>query len=561
MKSIIKPHSLLAAISMAVLALVACKKEKFRIATTDDVNMVGYLAKYPDSFSLWKQILDRTENSAFLNAYGAYTMFAPTNSGVTRYLSAIGAGSVAAADINVLKDIVRFHLLEDTISTGSFTDGKLPVPTMLGQYLITGVNNAGAVSRYFINRQALVYQSNIRVGNGIIHEISEVLRPATKTLAATLEENANYSIFVQAMKETGFYNRLNVVNPNPANRWYTVLAESNAVLAAAGFPSYAALKAKYSQTGNPANTNDSLHMYVAYHILGGLKYLGDIITASSHQTLQPEEVVSSKLVNQKVLINDDVFNDVYEPGVELVRDRSDNSTTNGVFHSTSGHFMVKYRAPQAVYWDVSSFDEIKKLPAFYRRQNYNFVKANELDRPIKDINWHYNSASTTLTYAYSTSAGTSNRACFNDINILPIGPPARAAWAEYITPVIVKGRYKVWICYRTQRQSSSSVCVCNIRINGELMQRPMAFTDFIPAGTDAEREAIGWKRYTEVVDNNYAARLVGTIDIKTTERHTLRFEAVTGTQNTNNLDMIHFIPIDENQVLPRFAVDGTKIYQ
>ena len=57
-----------------------------------------------------------------------------------------------------------------------------------------------------------------------------------------------------------------------------------------------------------------------------------------------------------------------------------------------------------------------------------------------------------------------------------------------------------------------------------------------------------------------AGRLVGTIELKTTQRHILRFEGINGTQNTNHLDMIHFIPVDEDQVLPRFKPDGTKIY-
>jgi hypothetical protein len=48
-----------------------CRKLKIEEATTDDVNIVGYLDKNLDSFSLFRQILDRTGNSAFLNAYGA----------------------------------------------------------------------------------------------------------------------------------------------------------------------------------------------------------------------------------------------------------------------------------------------------------------------------------------------------------------------------------------------------------------------------------------------------------------------------------------------------------
>ncbi|MCU0404898.1 MAG: fasciclin domain-containing protein [Chitinophagaceae bacterium] len=544
-----------------VLILESCKKEEYKLATTDDVNITGYLLENPDSFSLFKEILDRTETSSFLNAYGTYTCFAVTNSGVQKFLSDIGAANVGSADINVLKDMVRFHLIEDTLATGDFTDGKLPLPTMLGQFLITGVSNNAGVSRYLINRQALTYQTNVRVGNGIMHIIDNVLRPATKTLAVELESKTDFSIFVQAMKETGWYARMNVVDPDPAKRWYTILAESNKALSDSGITTYAQLKARYSQTGNPADPKDSLNMYVSYHILPGLKYLADIITVSAHQTMLPQEVVSSKLQAQEVYINDDVFDGILEPGVILIRPNSDNSTTNGVWHTSSGHFVVKFRKPQAVFWDVSAFDEILKLPAFYKRQNYGFVKANQADKPIKSMDWHYNSASTTMTYTYSSTGSVTIDACNQDVCLLPLGLPARAAWWELQTPVVVKGRYKVWGCYRTQRQSASSVNVNNVFINGILMQRQLTFTEFIPSGTDAEREAIGWKQYTALVNNNFAGRLLGTVEIATTGRQIFRIENVTGTQNNNNLDMIHFIPADDPQIFPRFARDGSKVYQ
>ncbi|HRG93527.1 MAG TPA: fasciclin domain-containing protein, partial [Chitinophagaceae bacterium] len=260
--------------ALVVLGVLSCKKTEIVETTTADVNIVGYLDKQPDSFSLFRQILDRTETSSFLNAYGAYTCFAPTNSGVRRYLTIIGASSVETADLNTLKDMVRLHLLEDTIYTGSFTDGKLPVITMYGQYLVTSVENAGGTSTYVVNRQAAITKSNVKTGNGIIHVIDNVLLPATKTIAQQLADKPEYSIFVQALQATGFYTRLNTVSSNPADRWLTVFAESNQALADSGITSFAQLSAKYSQTGNPLNSNDSLNMYVAYHISGGLKFLG-----------------------------------------------------------------------------------------------------------------------------------------------------------------------------------------------------------------------------------------------------------------------------------------------
>lgn len=562
MKKIFYLPVFIVAISIVSVYTMGCKKNELRVNTTEDVNIVGYLDKHPDSFSLFRQILERTETSAFLNAYGAYTCFAPTNSGVKNYLAKIGAASVETADVNVLKNMVKLHLLTDTIFTGSFTDGKLPVITMYGQFLVTSVDFKNGASSYVVNRQAIVSQSNIRVGNGIIHVLDNVLIPSTKTIAKQLEDNNDYSIFVEALKETGYFTALNTVDEDTANKWITVFAESNQALADSGYTSYAALKAKYSQTGNPENANDSLHMYVAYHITGGIKFLGDIIGTATHQTWQPQEVVSVKLIDQQVILNEDEFNGVIEKGVTLVRVKSDNAATNGVWHDAAAHFSVKYRKPTALYWDVSAFEEIMKLPAYYKKGNYNFSRPTQADQPIKDHYWGWGSlaGTNTLTYVYSQASSITNYAVNNDVNMLPMGLPARPVWWEMKTPPLIKGKYKVWICYRQQKQSSSSNMLCQVEVNGTLMQRTMNFTAKRPAGTDTELEAIGWKRYTENTSDLFASRLVGVIEFTTTQKQTIRITPLVGTQNNNNLDMIHFIPIDEDQVLPRFQPDGTKIY-
>jgi uncharacterized surface protein with fasciclin (FAS1) repeats len=402
------------------------------------------------------------------------------------------------------------------------------------------------------------------VGNGVIHVIDNVLLPATKTIAKQLEEKPEFSIFVQALQATGYYTLLNTVSPDTSLRWYTVFAESNQALADSNITSYAALKTKYSQTGNPLLPNDSLNMYVAYHITRNIKFLGDIISVSVHTTLLPQEVVSVKLINQEVILNQDVFNGVLETGITLDRPKSDNAASNGVWHFAKAHFMVKYRKPTALYWDVSAFEEIMKLPAYYKKANYNFTRATEADNPIKDHYWGWGSlASTnTLSYLYSASSTVTNYSVNNDVNMLPLGLPSRPVWWEMKTPPIIKGRYKVWICYSWQKQSASSNQLCQVTVNGTLMQRTMNFTEARPLGTDAELEAIGWKRYIENAGtgNRQAARQVGVIDFTTTQQQIIRITPLSGTQNNNNLDMIHFIPVDENQILPRFRPDGSMIY-
>jgi hypothetical protein len=51
------------------------------------------------------------------------------------------------------------------------------------------------------------------------------------------------------------------------------------------------------------------------------------------------------------------------------------------------------------------------------------------------------------------------------------------------------------------------------------------FQETVPAGTTGELEALGWKFYSESTANYMAGRLLGTVDVKTTDRHVFRIEA------------------------------------
>lgn len=530
--------------------LIGCQKIDIVEGTTTDVNMYTYLTQTPAKYSDFAAILEKAGYDNFLNAYGAYTMFVPVNAGVQTYLKSINK-TVAQLTADEAKAIAKIHIIRDTLTTKSFKDGKLPLVTMYGQYLLGGVSFANGASSYSINRQALVLESNITTGNGILHVIDNVLKPATLTVAQQIEKNTAYSIFTEALKQTGYYDSLNVVSTDEATRWTTVIAETNTALNAAGFTSFDALKKRYSNTGNPRNKADSLNLYVAYHLLPGAKYLADIITATSHLTKIPLEVVTSKLNDQTVMINDDEFNGVHEIGVVLDRAGSDNSGTNGVVHQSNGHFMVKVRTPVPSYWDVADFPEIRKLPAYYGKRSYDFALGG-----VKDIVWEKSNFN--LSYIYTTA---SNFSVYkNDYLQIPLGGPNRSAWVELKTPMLVKGRYKVWVCYRSQKQSGSSVNICQASVDGDILPRPVTFTETAPAGTEGELEALGWKLYSAPgTDRNLSSRLLGIVNIKTTDRHTFRLDCIQGTQNTNNIDMVHFIPIDMKQTRPFFNRDGTLV--
>jgi uncharacterized surface protein with fasciclin (FAS1) repeats len=538
-----------------------CKKIEYVTNTTGDLNIYSYLKANPDKYTSITAIVDKSGYAGFLNAYGSYTMFVPTDNAVSLYLTEVSK-TLSSLTQTEAQDIIKFHLLQDTLATGTFKDGKLPAITMYGQYLVTAVVNNGGVSTILVNRQGTITSANIKTGNGLIHQIDRVLKPASKSVAQLISDDNRFSIFKQALQATGYFDTLNTINSTVPSlrKWYTVFAETNQALLDSGIAGYAALKTKYSNTGNPLNPLDSLNIYVKYHILPDNKYLADIVSASSHVTLAPLEVLASKLDGVDVLLNDLDFNGVHETGIKVERSTSDLSATTGVLHTALAHFKPKVRFPTAVYWDVADFPEVRKLPAVFRRANFNFAYG-----AVKDFTW--NSPTNVLEYVYTTTA--SIPVFWGDYLNVQMGNTTRHNWIEFTTPIIIKGRYKVWVCYRAAKGSGTvglpggSNMPVQVDYDGVPMSRQFNFCDQRPNLTDGELEALGWKKYSPTTTQNMTGKFLGIIDVNTTDRHKITFRSLpaAGTGNPSNfLDMIHFIPIDQNQYLPRFNANGTLQY-
>lgn len=570
------------------------------INTSSNVNITSYLDKYPEQFSLFRKMIERAGTDGFLQAYGKYTLFLPTNDGVKAYLAKAGKNSVDDIDLGELKDVVNFHILNDTISTSKFSDGKISALTLQGQYLTTGVTLAAGITKLTVNKQGDILTSNVRVGNGIIHVISQVLLPAKNTLAKMIESDPNYSVFTQALKATGWYDSLNVIpsnNPIATRKFLTVLAESNSVLNAAGFPDFISLKARLSPgSGDPKNVMDSLHTFIGYHIIPGANYLADFATLTSLNTLAPPDILNISRSAGNILINDIVFNGIYEPGSLISRSSSDLSASNGVLHAmapysstagiTTGHFAIKIRKPVPVYWDVCDFPEIRAIPSIFRQAgsaSTYFSKYSATDQPISGWDWERKSSGTPTApnNKYDQRYLNYTGACYNDVLNPSISIPTAAnsgaglnSWIYMKTPVIVKGRYKVWICYSRDSQGGGDYPLgrrvqCRVLVDGVTMAKPFDFSEPPPiVPTMSELESQGWKYYmsnpvvaTAPSSKPFIGKLVGIVDIAVTNVHQVRLEVIQGNQSLdrNKLDMIHFIPTDwPSQVLPRFRPDGTQ---
>jgi len=573
-------------LSVLFIGIVGCVKESIKHTTSDTVNITQYFENNADQFSQLVKILNISGTASYLKAYGSYTFFAPNNAAINQYLKDLNKNTVEDVSAADWKDFVRFHLLQDSIPTSRFTDGKLPNLTMYGQYLITNAVNINGTTKIWVNRQAYIITPNISVGNGIIHSIDHVLIPARLTLAQTIEANPKYSIFTQILKATTLYDTLNIIpanNPDSAKRWVTVIAQTDSVFKLAGFNTYAAVQAKYSNTGNPKTPTDSLHLFMDYHILYGAKYLADVIQQTAQPTLAPAQVLTIKLSGQTVLINDDYFNGTYEPGFMLNRDKSDISGSNGVLHDAAKHFIIKVRYPYAVFFDVCAIPDIMKNTTIYKKASYIYLTDAEF-KAIGDIKLSgpiSTNTANTPQYLYGTGQGTSKTSYNIDVLKMPLGVNGNyPLWVEFRTPLLVRGQYKVWIGYFQQQQSTSNggtscEVAATIGLDGTTDRQPLANArtlNFITKRPGlnkvvngvtvidfAAEEAIGYKTYMASTAGSQVARLMGVANITATGRYWLRLTAINGSQTTNNIDMIQFIPVNADQQNPKFNPDGSII--
>jgi uncharacterized surface protein with fasciclin (FAS1) repeats len=549
----------LTAVVVLAIFVVNCTSEKFKETTDETLNITEFL-RVNDEYSLFLEILDITDYASFMNTYGTYTLFLPTNQAVEDLMSDLGVSSINAIPLEDLKEIAKLHILPETVNTTSFTDGKIASPSLQGQFLITGAVFIDGVASITVNKEAKIINSNIIVGNGIIHVLDKVLRVASKTLAKTIEDDSSLSLFTEALKATGWYEKLNqpvTFDKDSISSHLTVIAQTNGVFQEAGLNTLDDLKSKYSHLSDPLNPEDSLNLFVAYRIVPGLKYLADLAVTPAALTKAPLEVITVKLSADSLLINEATFNGVLEKGSEINRNISDITASNGVLHFVKENYFIKKRFPQPVYFDLGDQPEIRQLSSVFRKPG-NFVSLKKEE--LSEVDWP---DANTLTYS-APSIGDGaylDRAWHGDIIELLRFRNGYLDPISFQTPVIIKGKYKVWVSYRQNERSSAAT---QVSFNGQALSRVINFKEY--GNTDLpERvlESQGYKRHIDPFTNRFNCRLVGIIDVPTTGRHTITFEALQDSSNGQTwIDVVEFRPVDMDQLYPKFQAGGDGlIYQ
>ncbi|MDR1417076.1 MAG: fasciclin domain-containing protein [Prevotellaceae bacterium] len=565
--------SLLALLAVAAIAQYSsCRDEMYgkTFLTSDALTIDDYITQEDSSMSAFLEIVDRANFRDMLHAYGIYTCFVPSNDAVRIYLQEKGKSSVAELSPDECAQVVKYHVVRHSVedqvafATADFVGGRLPLATMLAKYLTTKTINDNGSITIQINRQANILQKDIQAANGYIHKIDRVLEPPAETcgerIAALPEE---YSLFKEIMRVTGWIDTL--TNSKEDNVWYSVLVQSNAAFLDMGIPNVDSLIVHLRKALPGISSGDELlWSFAAYHCLKGLYYVVDLSNASALQSLAPNQAIMFKVKKDSLLVNEYINKDTYERGMPIDKesDYTDLSCYNGVLLEVNGYIGPQTRGAQAVFWDVAEQPEVMKDSRF-RKSGFGIPW--DVAQTFTEMKMTLASGVSTYgEFGYGFQGAYSNNWQVVNRDYLTIRW-YRLSRVDFTLPLLTEGIYKVWVCFRR-----ADVTTCRVRATfmqeGQESQQLGAvnFSEYYDTETAAATlEGTGMRRYmAKERRGELNSRLWGTIEVKSTGRHTLRCDVIDRGRNTDMfLDMIHFIPVLDDQLWPRFDMMGNAVYR
>jgi uncharacterized surface protein with fasciclin (FAS1) repeats len=232
---------------------------------------------------------------------GTLTVFAPDDAAFAA--SGLTLAAVNSLPVATLDSILKYHVLGMMVPS-SAVPASDAVTTLLGTSLFASKNSNGV----FVNGIA-VKTADVAASNGVIHIISKVLIPPTKTIAEVATSNSNFSLLVTAVAKAGLVPAIS----GPGK--FTVFAPTNAAFNAAGFNSDADI--------NAAPT-DLITTVVKYHVLTTNVFASDLTDGLTAPTLQAGTItVNLNPVRLKITTSGNPASNVTT---------ADIVCTNGVIH-------------------------------------------------------------------------------------------------------------------------------------------------------------------------------------------------------------------------------------
>lgn len=572
---------------MLTLVLVAssfllgsCEKDMhgkiYQVA--DQMMMDEILESKGDTLSAFLQIVDLSGLRGTIHAYGAYTLFAPTNEAVQQYLSERGI-TMSQLSESQAADIVKYHLIADTIPSSEFVDGRLPMINFMRRYITTQTIADPTGVYILVNRQGRLIQRDLRGGNGYVHIVDKVLFQSPNSITDVINNlPESFSLWKEAYTQSGIQDFILQEESKKTDAVFTCFIQDNEAFASAGIHNMSELMAELREKNSSITDDDLLlYNYIAYHMVAGFRYVVDLINQSSLQTLVEGEVIVLKKDLTQILLNEFFIGGVLERGVPVDRSSyyTDLSCSNGVIHQISGNIQIVKRSAFRVYWDIAEQPELMAMKNF-RKAGASIVIDNT---DLEGITWAKTFETDRITYncgGLPLSINPDNNYVYGDHFRFRLSTNTMK-WIEFKTPVLVPGTYKVWFSYRGLPTNGTQQIRCIFKQEGQEDQQMGVTT----TGYNVQPSTYGLTGYTNeyfqkaaldgyrnhminsalAYDNRSNCQAIGIVQVFATGQHILRMEPLLASQFITNWDQFLFIPIDEDQIWPKQDIPGKMIYE
>jgi uncharacterized surface protein with fasciclin (FAS1) repeats len=253
------------------------------------------------SFSILKAAVVRAGLADALST-GTLTVFAPDNAAFAA--SGIDEAAVNSLPLQDLTNILLYHVVGEKVPSTA-----VPVSDTVKTLLTTNIYASNNTNGVFVNGIP-VKTADIQAANGVIHVISEVLNPPTKTIAELVSEDPELSLLLAAVDKAGLVEKVS----KPGK--YTVFAPTNDAFIEAGFPNAQAINFA------PA---DAVASVANAHLFKTNVFSSDLTAGATEETLEPGVSLVVDLTPPSVKISTSS-----NPASNIIS--VDIIATNGVIH-------------------------------------------------------------------------------------------------------------------------------------------------------------------------------------------------------------------------------------
>ena len=478
----------------------------------EDLLISSYLEEHPDEFSSLLEVLEITNLKPILNAYGHYTFFAPDDDAFDLFCRENGCSCVEDFDIEYLKTLVKYHLLDIDIETSFLPNGVLSDTTFTGDNLVFTFNEGG-LNSIMINGEATIIKRDIRLGNGNINKIDKVLKPVTKSIYHVLLEKEEYRIFTKTLEITGLNDTLSIIKiPLHKDKYirgrFTLFVESDKVFHMEGIYSVNDLIDKYSDSDNPADKNNGLYKFMAYHCIPGLYYL-NTLNPYNYSTLCKNTLINIDISDGIYLNRHILGGSEYQTDwcINVIRDESNKPVKNGVYHVIDK--ILEPWDPEPVYCKFEFTD--------YQGIAIDNIYTSDDLRHVKGI-------SCEDTYLWYRNSVIDEDSSYLETTSNSVG------WSvEFVLPPIVKGKYDVYLHWVSDKDRTPAV---QVFWDDQRFRDNISLNRKVRSWETGSRE---WKHDIRIFD------YLGTLILSETQSHTIKFISLQ--DGIGVFDYISFHPI------------------